>query len=289
MSKQIINIGTGYDTGDGDKIRDAFDKANDNFTEVYELQGPFNGSKAANFELRQAVKSLQINLIRQQEMIYISKVVAGTLGSGVYTYTIEISLSTNFTGSGDSVICKLTKTEASALTGLEYLLIGQNSSSGRFAYLGINWGLLTLGTTYTASNYPEGALFCPVVASGSQFSGNGESDGLVFETDDGVDTTVMDGSYALYVFSLDTAGISAKLSAVSDCVGIVRVKTIPASGASALIIEPENNTVYINGVNNCSVEMVNTTETGDYAEFVPFNDGWIMINHTTDASIQSLA
>ena len=35
MTKQTINLGTGELTGDGESIRSAFDKVNDNFDEVY--------------------------------------------------------------------------------------------------------------------------------------------------------------------------------------------------------------------------------------------------------------
>jgi hypothetical protein len=35
MAKQTINLGTGELTGDGESIRSAFDKINDNFTETY--------------------------------------------------------------------------------------------------------------------------------------------------------------------------------------------------------------------------------------------------------------
>jgi len=35
MAKQVINIGTTANDGTGDPIRDAFDKVNDNFTELY--------------------------------------------------------------------------------------------------------------------------------------------------------------------------------------------------------------------------------------------------------------
>lgn len=38
MAKQVINIGAGPDAGDGEPLRDAFDKVNDNFTEVYDGQ-----------------------------------------------------------------------------------------------------------------------------------------------------------------------------------------------------------------------------------------------------------
>ena len=35
MAKQTINIGTTANDGTGDPIRSAFDKTNDNFTELY--------------------------------------------------------------------------------------------------------------------------------------------------------------------------------------------------------------------------------------------------------------
>ena len=37
MAKQIINVGTGANTRTGDTIRDAFNKANSNFSELYNL------------------------------------------------------------------------------------------------------------------------------------------------------------------------------------------------------------------------------------------------------------
>lgn len=39
MAKQTINIGTTANDGTGDPIRSAFDKANDNFTELYDGAG----------------------------------------------------------------------------------------------------------------------------------------------------------------------------------------------------------------------------------------------------------
>jgi|TARA_B110000902_G_scaffold41162_1_gene44424 hypothetical protein len=41
MAKQTINLGTGELTGDGESIRSAFDKVNDNFDELYTADGTF--------------------------------------------------------------------------------------------------------------------------------------------------------------------------------------------------------------------------------------------------------
>ena len=46
MAKQIINLGTSPNKGDGDPLRTAFDKVNDNFNELYTALG--NPSGATN-------------------------------------------------------------------------------------------------------------------------------------------------------------------------------------------------------------------------------------------------
>ena len=38
MAKQVIGIGTTANDGTGDQVRVAFDKVNDNFTELYDSQ-----------------------------------------------------------------------------------------------------------------------------------------------------------------------------------------------------------------------------------------------------------
>lgn len=39
MAQQLVDIGTGPDTGTGESAYDAFDKVNDNFTELYTEKG----------------------------------------------------------------------------------------------------------------------------------------------------------------------------------------------------------------------------------------------------------
>ena len=69
MAKQVINIGTIANDGTGDLIRDAFDKANDNFTELCDEKSPlasptFTGTVTApaitlptNGQIKQTVPS----------------------------------------------------------------------------------------------------------------------------------------------------------------------------------------------------------------------------------------
>ena len=40
MAKQFVNIGIEGNDGTGDSIRDAFNKVNENFTELYAVFGP---------------------------------------------------------------------------------------------------------------------------------------------------------------------------------------------------------------------------------------------------------
>ena len=43
MAKQTVNLGTSANKGDGDPLRTAFDKVNDNFDELYTADGTFIG------------------------------------------------------------------------------------------------------------------------------------------------------------------------------------------------------------------------------------------------------
>lgn len=47
MAKQVINIGSGFNTKDGDTVRDAFNKVNQNFDELYIIAEIDGGSAAS--------------------------------------------------------------------------------------------------------------------------------------------------------------------------------------------------------------------------------------------------
>ena len=57
MAKQSINIGSSANDGTGDTIRAGMDKVNDNFTEIYAV----NGGSAAFPSLGSAGQILQVN------------------------------------------------------------------------------------------------------------------------------------------------------------------------------------------------------------------------------------
>jgi len=48
MAKQLINLGTSANSGDGDVLRTAFDKINDNFNELYDANVNDPGAIASN-------------------------------------------------------------------------------------------------------------------------------------------------------------------------------------------------------------------------------------------------
>ena len=59
MAKQGIDLGTAGDLTTGDNVRDAFDKVNDNFTEVY--------SDIVNLQTDDANDVTQVNGLHQQQ------------------------------------------------------------------------------------------------------------------------------------------------------------------------------------------------------------------------------
>lgn len=83
MAKQTINIGSSPNKGDGDPLRDAFDKINDNFTELYTLTG---GTTAELKELSQD---------------YVSEMIVNATHSGIsvaYNDTTNTLALTGFSG-----------------------------------------------------------------------------------------------------------------------------------------------------------------------------------------------
>jgi chromosome segregation ATPase len=50
MTKQTINIGTNANSKDGDIIRDAFNKVNQNFDELYEITELDGGAASTVFD-----------------------------------------------------------------------------------------------------------------------------------------------------------------------------------------------------------------------------------------------
>jgi hypothetical protein len=98
MTKQIINIGTA-DKGNGDPIRTAFDKVNQNFTELYTALGLGNNTltigsfeftdstittnDSSNIILDQSV-NITSNLTVEGDLIAVIRVIDGGVAATTY-------------------------------------------------------------------------------------------------------------------------------------------------------------------------------------------------------------
>ena len=76
MTQQIINLGTSANAGDGDNLRSAMDKTNDNFTEVY-TAGPVGSNIAIS---NNTITSTDTN----------GNVTLATNGAGVIQFTNNV-------------------------------------------------------------------------------------------------------------------------------------------------------------------------------------------------------
>ena len=74
MAKQTINIGTTANDGTGDQLRSAFDKVNDNFTELYSDDAGDVGSITATAPIArdQATGAVTISLNDNGCLLYTS-------------------------------------------------------------------------------------------------------------------------------------------------------------------------------------------------------------------------
>ena len=106
MAKQVINIGTTANDGTGDPIRDAFDKVNDNFTELYTDDAGDVGSITATAPIARdsATGAVTISLLddgvthAKLENRYKSQVAISTLTG---TVAFDCSAGSSFKLSGD--------------------------------------------------------------------------------------------------------------------------------------------------------------------------------------------
>ncbi len=141
MTKQTINIGSTANDGTGTAIRDSFDIVNDNFTELYTRQGAVAGTL---FEaVVSAVKYFEVSEKYPGELFYISQIIAGTFGSGVYTYSIEISMTTSLSSQG-SPILEYTPTPGTQKSVLEICVLSEVGTYSRSGRILIDWSKLVL-------------------------------------------------------------------------------------------------------------------------------------------------
>jgi hypothetical protein len=117
MAKQTINIGTRANDASGDTIRDAFDKVNDNFNEIYtELGNPGTDLKFSNATISTDNTNQDLTLDPNGTG---SVVVTGDLSvSGTITGTISVSDVATFVGD-DSTGTSITSGETFKFAGTQ--------------------------------------------------------------------------------------------------------------------------------------------------------------------------
>jgi len=156
MAKQVIDLGTAGNLATGDNIRDAFDKVNDNFTELYITASALqlDDSRDVNgVNGRSGSVSLDIN-----DTKYSIHVISGsTTGSagGVYVFTANLSLA--LPGSptlGDSLkisnlsqvqTCVIDRNGENILGASSNLILDNQYSSFELVYTGTNKGWVIIG------------------------------------------------------------------------------------------------------------------------------------------------
>lgn len=221
MTKQAIGIGSVANDGTGDTLRDAMDKVNDNFTEVYNdvdaLQAAASTPVAGSVDaIRAAVKYLIVKEQYAEDLFYVKKIENGVAGSVI----VEVYRTTALGSAGNKVM-EYNVTSA-AKTGLARITLATVGIYGLWGYMVIDWDAITAGVSYTASDWSEGGIFAVntmKLASGG--GGNGTENLLVF-TDDTADA---DGGYDQYVFN-GSADKSLTLEEFANLRGTVRVNNI---------------------------------------------------------------
>ena len=94
MAQQTINIGTNANDGTGDPLRTAFDKINDNFTELYGTTAEANDLKEDTTP--QLGGDLDVNGQKIVSARSNEQIILDPNGTG----TVELNANTNVTGNG---------------------------------------------------------------------------------------------------------------------------------------------------------------------------------------------
>ena len=242
MPQLIINVGASPNDHTGTPLRTAGQMINAMFAEIYGFTFP-----AANLgsccgtkylDLRSAVKKFGVTEQYSSSLFFVSKIVNGT-GSGIYTYTIEISKSTSITGNGQVVLSR-NMTVGVLKTGWYKFDLSPANGSGLTGDIEIDLDSLTVGQTYTCANWQEGALFA-VNTYGAQSTGSGVNPSPINEYDNDFG---LDGSQPIYLFSGPT-GKTGTIDSIANIVKNITLKNI--SGNDLSIIQKDG--LLIDGMN----------------------------------------
>ena len=142
MAQQSINIGTTANDGTGETVRSAFDKTNDNFTELYADKTKFtskqdiattsgtinlDASSYSIFELSGTLTTVTLNIQNMKKGQAIDVLLSGTLSSAV------ITLSDDFTTSAINRV-GATELDTAATNIIQVLCVDYNDSDAILTY-----------------------------------------------------------------------------------------------------------------------------------------------------------
>lgn len=154
MAKQTIGIGTSANDGTGDPLRDAFDKVNDNFNEVYSaFTFASNNATAANNIL---VGNSTVNAVVNSTTVSISNStseVTATSGSVLVGNSTVNTTSNSSTVVVSNSTSSVTISSGSIVVGNSTVNTTSNSSLVNTTSVTVNSNTgLTLGTSDTSAN-----------------------------------------------------------------------------------------------------------------------------------------
>ena len=212
MTKQLINIGSTANYGDGDTLRDAMDKSNDNFTELYSRQSPVSGQSSEL--LTGAVKYFEVNDKAPGELFFISELNAHIASGPNFQYYISVWMSIDTDAPGDEIM-RFTETVGTKKTGYELIRLPEYDGSGYYGYIVIDWSALPTPTTIQCDDWSEGGLMVSNLFS-PRFA---YVEGSVEEITE--DESVVDGNRKLY--NITSPSIIVKADVYEKLVGEINL------------------------------------------------------------------
>lgn len=156
MAKQIIDLGTAGNLSTGDTIRDAFDKVNDNFTELYITASALQGDDAIDVNsVNNRRGNVQLDINDTKYSINIISTNATASAGGVYVLTANLSLALPTSASiADSIkISNLSQVTTCVIDRNAHKILGVESnltldnrySSFEMIYTGTDKGWVIIG------------------------------------------------------------------------------------------------------------------------------------------------
>lgn len=190
MGKQTINIGSAPNDGTGDPLRDAFDKVNDNFDELYAGAGGGSLTAVHQQTFQQNGKYIGRDGVWRDPMV---------LGNGALTVGASSTISNDSRYLAWPVICRLNdgRLFLGCTSGADHHTTQDGTCVGKFGTENPD-GTITWGSEFTIYNHPSlwtaiygvsqistGRIFATLWRDTAPGTSNDGEAGLVYSDDDG--------------------------------------------------------------------------------------------------------